>query len=118
MIYFIQREPCGLVKIGCSRRPLQRLQGLQAAHPERLRLFRLLRGARDEERYVHDLFAAHRVRGEWFCFDSSMLDETGLDDVPVPDGGLFAGQGDALAFSDPVPVDPHEWRPPGIDRLA
>lgn len=65
-VYFIQQGDSGAIKIGCSKNPSQRLQGLQTGHSEPLRLLTCAVGSQGQERALHDRFAHLRVSGEWF----------------------------------------------------
>lgn len=65
-VYFIQQGDSGAIKIGCSKNPTQRLQGLQTGHSEPLRLLTCAVGSQAQERALHDRFAHLRVSGEWF----------------------------------------------------
>lgn len=65
-VYFIQQGDSGAIKIGCSKNPTQRLQGLQTGHSEALRLLTCAVGSQAQERALHDRFAHLRVSGEWF----------------------------------------------------
>jgi hypothetical protein len=64
-VYFIGADE-GLVKIGVSNAPLERITTMQMGCPVLLRFLALRRGDAKVERGYHDRFAAHRVRGEWF----------------------------------------------------
>lgn len=65
-VYFIQPLGGGLVKIGSSRNPEGRLQRMQTGSPVLLRLVGLMPGGTPAELELHERFAEHRVRGEWF----------------------------------------------------
>lgn len=72
MIYFIQSG--AFVKIGfCERDPIRRLEKLQIGNPIKLVLLALLVGSREDEAAWHLRFDKHRVRGEWFKLDRSMI---------------------------------------------
>lgn len=63
--YVIGIEGSPLVKIGyTSVKPHERCQALQTGLPFDLTLLWSTRG--DFETQLHDMFAEHRVRGEWF----------------------------------------------------
>jgi hypothetical protein len=64
-VYFVGAET-GLVKIGVSNAPLERITTMQMGSPVILRFLALVEGTAKLERRYHDRFAAHRVRGEWF----------------------------------------------------
>ena len=65
-IYFIQSETGGSVKIGFATDPDKRLGGLQVGRTDTLRILGVIRSRRSKEGELHEQFAAHRVRGEWF----------------------------------------------------
>lgn len=65
-VYFIQAEN-GLIKIGVSNDPAARIRALQTGSPIELTLLGVVPGAgRQTEAQLHEQFAAHRTRGEWF----------------------------------------------------
>ena len=63
--YFVGGD-AGAIKIGRSVNPETRLKELQAGSPIPLRIL-ALRPGKDRERLYHQLFAAHRLHGEWFA---------------------------------------------------
>lgn len=63
--YFIGGDE-GLIKIGYSYSPEERLKALQLGSPIELRILATAPGGAARERAYHDQFAAMRVRGEWF----------------------------------------------------
>lgn len=65
-VYFIQCAS-GEIKIGTARDVAQRLNRLQTAHPEALRVLAVLPGGLGLERELHERFADIRVGGEWFA---------------------------------------------------
>jgi hypothetical protein len=65
IVYYLRRESDGLIKIGYTASYCARLTRLRAEHG-RLRLLLATPGGRKEENEAHGVFAAHRVRGEWF----------------------------------------------------
>jgi hypothetical protein len=65
-IYFVQAEVGGLLKIGFSTDPSDRLRHLQTGSPERLVLLHVMAGTPAIERWLHERFAHLRVHGEWF----------------------------------------------------
>jgi hypothetical protein len=90
MIYFIQDDH-NRVKIGYSRNPRARLDGLQTGHADKLRLVRSIEGTEATERFLHTQFAHLRLQGEWFTFCQEMLEveieeelETNQDPVDMP----------------------------------
>lgn len=68
MIYVIGEHRQGVVKIGRSADPLDRLANLQTSSPTRLVLLACFDGDQLEERALHALFADRRLSGEWFDF--------------------------------------------------
>lgn len=65
-VYFIQVGEDGPIKIGFSRNPKERLEDLQGANFERLRLVYFCPGSRENESQLHAWFRAARGCGEWF----------------------------------------------------
>jgi hypothetical protein len=54
------------VKVGVSRRPLERLRGLQIGNPHQLRVLWKESGDHRLEGYLHGVLAPAAIRGEWF----------------------------------------------------
>jgi hypothetical protein len=73
MIYMARCGDNGPVKIGLSGNPEARLIELQTAHFVPLHIVRVLAGGRGVEKWLHDHFAAHHIRSEWFHFQPEML---------------------------------------------
>lgn len=65
-VYFIQAGG-GPIKIGTAINPTSRLDALQTAHPDELRLIGVVPAERFSERELHARFADSRRRGEWFA---------------------------------------------------
>jgi len=65
-VYFIQSGSDGAIKIGFSSKVDIRLGSLQKANAETLRLLATIPGTMADEARLHQRFAAHRIRGEWF----------------------------------------------------
>ncbi len=65
LVYFVQSDD-GRVKVGCARRPSDRLKSLQTGSPRPLRLVGLAVGGRVVERHLHKVLFADRITGEWF----------------------------------------------------
>jgi len=72
-LYFIQAGENGPIKIGVSEKPFVRLESLQTAHFEQLRLIGFAWAKLADERALHEHFAAHRIRGEWFTPAAEIL---------------------------------------------
>jgi hypothetical protein len=69
MIYFILDTVVRAIKIGYSKKPKNRLSGLQTANPNRLDLLGIIPGTEREETQLHLRFADYRLQGEWFKGD-------------------------------------------------
>jgi hypothetical protein len=72
-IYFVLDEAAGAFEIGTSADPRGRLNGLQVGNPSELSMLGTIPGGRDEESRLHDFFAPHRARGEWFRASPEVL---------------------------------------------
>lgn len=72
-VYFIQSGQTGPVKIGSAQWPKNRVHGLQAGNPEKLRLIHTVDGWLPAERQIQRHYAHLRLRGEWFRFCPTML---------------------------------------------
>jgi hypothetical protein len=66
MVYFIQIQDNGPIKIGSAKHPPSRMSMLQIGIPEKLNLVMVLFGDNELERILHRKFNNHRIRGEWF----------------------------------------------------
>jgi len=67
LVYFVQAEGQGHIKIGTTKNLARRIKVLRASSPVPLRLVGLLRGGRRLERLLHLAFAPlRRGRTEWF----------------------------------------------------
>lgn len=64
-VYAISRAD-GPIKIGFTTQPRRRRSGLDTASPAKLDLLFFVEGSRAHERHLHQVLAAHRIRGEWF----------------------------------------------------
>ncbi len=75
MIYFVQAEGVGNIKIGFtdSVDASDRLSTLQTGSPVPLRLLGTIPGTMDDEKDLHRRFASARVVGEWFKPVSELL---------------------------------------------
>lgn len=65
-VYFIQAGKNGAVKIGWTRQPDRRFRALQTSQHSQLRFLGVIPGDRTLERQLHQRFAVHRMKGEWF----------------------------------------------------
>jgi hypothetical protein len=66
VVYFIQSEYGGPIKIGHSFDVKKRLGSLQTGHPDKLILLGSFYGSQYDEHELHEKFAPYRIRGEWF----------------------------------------------------
>lgn len=66
VIYFLQMQPNGPIKIGCSTQPKLRRETLQGWSPYELKILATVPGKFDLESNIHDCFADLHMRGEWF----------------------------------------------------
>lgn len=74
-VYFIQATTLGLIKIGWTWDPLERLTRLQIGSPDDLKLLGVIRDASAErlESRLHMQFAHARRHGEWFRPEPDLL---------------------------------------------
>jgi Meiotically Up-regulated Gene 113 (MUG113) protein len=72
----------GPVKIGTAKDPDQRLKTLQTASPVPLTGLCAWRGFSGEEAEIHQRFADHRIRGEWFRPHADLIDFVWAMDEP------------------------------------
>lgn len=66
MVYFIQSEKGGDIKIGCSKDVSARLKQLQTSNSEKLRVTNVLPGGYEKEKGLKDEFKSTNKEGEWF----------------------------------------------------
>ena len=71
-IYLI-KHPSGATKIGRADSPQQRLTALSTATPDRLEILAIYKVGKSNvdavEKYLHQLFASKRIKGEWFAIN-------------------------------------------------
>lgn len=72
MIYLISHEN-QFLKIGYTKNINKRLNQLQTSSPVKLEVLHLIDGNINLEKELHVLFKDLRVNGEWFNFDTSIL---------------------------------------------
>lgn len=77
-VYFIQAEHGGPVKIGTAAAPERRLAELQCGNPDALVLRATIDGDELTERDLHDRYAEHHIRGEWFWPSVDLEREVGV----------------------------------------
>ena len=73
MIYLISHEN-QFLKIGYTKNINKRLSQLQVSSPVKLEVLHLIDGDVTIEKKLHVLFKNLRISGEWFKFDSSILE--------------------------------------------
>lgn len=73
MIYFIQMNDDGPIKIGVANDLSARLSNLQCGNPYPLKLLGCLTGGYKKEKELHEQFKEHRMRGEWFHPSEELL---------------------------------------------
>jgi hypothetical protein len=76
-VYLVRAELTGLVKIGATKNPFERVRNLQTGSPDRLNLvatieFPSLHHAYAAEQKLHKRFSKYRVHGEWFKPDQTL----------------------------------------------
>ena len=69
MLYFIQEvEKFNRFKIGYTTNIAKRLEALQIGNPDTLVVYKKIKNvSRTIEKQVHECFAKHHIRGEWFA---------------------------------------------------
>jgi len=85
-VYFIGNRERGVVKIGKSNKPNQRLGGLQSANAEPLTVlaklfFKTEHAAWTAESELHAKYRHLQIRGEWFRLDSDL--EREIQSIPA-----------------------------------
>lgn len=65
-VYFIGCPETLRLKIGHAINPYARLSALQTGSPTKLVMTAMHPGSHEDERKLHEKFAAHRLHGEWF----------------------------------------------------
>jgi hypothetical protein len=79
MIYFVQCGTDGPIKIGCTQGcVVGRVRQLQGLSPHEMTPLCAHEGDRRVEHQLHKLFAAYRIRGEWFEPAKPILDHIKL----------------------------------------
>jgi hypothetical protein len=65
-VYLIGPLDSAPIRIGVSGAPEERLRQFQPGHPEILHILVMFPSGEDDEQALHKIFAAERLRGEWF----------------------------------------------------
>jgi hypothetical protein len=80
MIYFIQEEISKDTKIGYTNQTIKkRLKTLQSGNSKKLICIGIVDGNKETEDKIHRLFKHFHIRGEWFRYDSTILDFISLN---------------------------------------
>lgn len=74
LIYFLQPVGGGLIKIGCSKYPAERLVAYARLSPIKLELITSAPGIRMCEFVLHQRFDANRSHFEWFRPEPDLID--------------------------------------------
>ena len=75
MIYFIQQEPGGAIKIGYAKNNIQeRIATFQTASPYKLVLIKSMEGSPATEAALHREFKDDLIRNEWFNPSSKLME--------------------------------------------
>lgn len=72
VIYFVLAPITNRIKIGHSKNLTERLKSIQANCPEELKLLGYIRGNKDMELLLHDIFSEYRLHGEWFDYTPAL----------------------------------------------
>lgn len=73
MIYFIQSEVGGPIKIGCTQNPIYRLSQLQTGSPVKLVILGSMNGDEAKEKEIHKMFLDDLLYGEWFAASDKLV---------------------------------------------
>ncbi len=75
IIYFVQGESGGPIKIGYTKNIEKRLTLLQSGYPDRLILLASMAGTEENEEAIHIELQQYRLRGEWFSPHENVLEK-------------------------------------------
>jgi hypothetical protein len=80
LVYFIQDVARGYTKIGRTSDLVARISTLQTGNPDELTVYKTVKcteahPSADLEKELHEHFAEHHVRGEWFDITNDQIDE-------------------------------------------
>jgi len=73
MIYFIQVQNNGPIKIGYAIQPEKRFGEIQTCNHEKLRLMSVIPGGYSLETKIHNDLQKYNIHGEWFKPDHNVL---------------------------------------------
>jgi hypothetical protein len=91
VIYFIQSEHGGPIKIGRADDLAKRLVGLQTSRPDKLVVLAAAQGSLACEKALHHRFSQYREKGEWFSASPELLEM--VKDVIARGSMAFADSG-------------------------
>lgn len=74
MIYFVQAEEHGFIKIGTTSNMRKRYDQLKKSVGWDLTLLGMMEGGFNEEQAIHRRFTAFRAVGEWYNDDPAVMD--------------------------------------------
>lgn len=83
-VYFLRCDSSGLIKIGVSTNVAHRVSAIQSGSPTQMTLLATEEGGQEREKQLHDTYAEHRVRGEWYRPTDELLDY--ISDQEQPSG--------------------------------
>lgn len=70
-VYIVKCCKTGMLKVGVTKRPKQRLAVLQTGYPFKLKLIYLFKGAgTDFEKFCHNYLSDYKIKGEWFSVNA------------------------------------------------
>lgn len=75
VVYFVQMDGDGPIKIGTTTQLSKRLSALQTSTPRRLDLMGYMPGDRHSERAWHEKYAAQNVGMEWFSPSPELISD-------------------------------------------
>lgn len=94
MIYFAQAKKNGLVKIGCSTKPFERIKYIYVEGiRKKLRMLKIIKGDFDTERQIHRILNRSQAWSEWFFPTKEVIsfieNQEGITynriKIPIPD---------------------------------
>ena len=76
-VYLVRASKTSFYKIGCSKKPYQRLQSLQTGSPLEIKIIERIFSFDSQglEKDLHDYYSAYWLRGEWFDFPDEVVRE-------------------------------------------
>lgn len=94
IIYFVQLEKIGPIKIGTASNLHKRLYYLQTANPYKINVLYCYEGAKEDEASWHKYFIHYNIKGEWFHPDKSIFDEIeNMKNFDIKNGNMFFFEG-------------------------